>query len=170
MWQNSDLLQLLRRSNVISAIVKRFPVHSLDSVGGGGRDVAEEENGGSTTWVEMNLSGVESVDSGEKVSPFPLLECLRHRKDVREKEMVWKNLNSVTPRHRNRPWKPSVIANCLLQNPLRIDLHSLEKMLQSFRGRRVGEDRICVAEVVWGHQWCYWMRSQQTEGSTTNIN
>ena len=68
-------------------------------------------------------------------------------------DMVVIYLDRVAPRDDDRPRIPSVVANRLLQKPLRIDARGFEQVLEGFLGRGlVWEDGICVVQLMEGNQ------------------
>lgn len=112
--------------------------------------IFHEQDTGSLAGVLRNGASVEQEGRFRRVSPRR--ERLQGRiKNAGKLDSV-QDLHTVSPRHRNRPFSSSVVADALLENPVGIDSGGLHQMFQRAHTGHVGEYRRNVVEMVEGNQ------------------
>ncbi len=118
--------------------------------------------------VSVNWTGVECVRS--IICLFvPIQECpWRHFYLTGRKDSP-KYLDSKAPWNWNSPTHRFGIANWLLHEPCRVQLHRYSKPLQGLNPSHIGEDRLNHIKVMQWHQGCNWMRCKKPEQVSIHI-
>ena len=89
----------------------------------------QKEGNRSFTWIFRILSHVKHITTCiYRDTPPPWYKSSLQWKEIREKFITIEHLDSITPCNWNSQWIWSVIADSLLQNPGRINIHSFKKM------------------------------------------
>lgn len=168
---NYDLLELSRGESVDSAVVGGHPRVSASYAVSPGRYCVQEKHSRPTAGVRMEAQYVHFVQFKNALPPFlPRKVRLKGAQCVWQVEVVWEDLDSIAPRYGDRPRKPTIVAHCLLQNPLRIDVYSLKQVPHSLFWFHCWENRIHRLPVMERNDRLKWMRGQESEHTPTNIH
>lgn len=118
--------------------------------------------------VSANRTGVECVCSIIRLS-VPIQECPRRHFYLAGRKDSPKYLNSKAPWNRNSPTLRFVVANRLLHEPCRVQLHRYGKPLEGLNPSHVGEDGLNHIKVMQRHQGRHRMRRKKPKQVPVHI-